>query len=111
MKFKNEIIKIGKFLFQEGLNHSHSGNLSIRHNDQVYITKTGSMLFNLTQDDIVTGSIGVPHIKDASMEYIVHRAIYINSNAKAIVHCHPIFTTVLSLYFDEIEPMDAEGIL
>lgn len=109
MNPKEKIKNIGKMLFLEHLNHSHSGNISILDQNTIFITKSGSMLFDLKDTDIVSGSIENPNIKDASMEYIVHRAIYLKTNFRAIVHCHPVFSILLSLKYNYIEPLDAEG--
>ena len=45
----------------------------------------------------------------ASTELIVHRAIYENTSALAIIHAHPRTAITLSLSRDEIIPIDNEG--
>jgi L-fuculose-phosphate aldolase len=46
----------------------------------------------------------------ASSELVVHRAIYLNTPALAIVHVHPPFAVALSMCMDDaIIPMDSEG--
>jgi ribulose-5-phosphate 4-epimerase/fuculose-1-phosphate aldolase len=39
-KEKKEILKFGKILYEQGLNHSHSGNLSILKNKEIFIKNT-----------------------------------------------------------------------
>ena len=103
--------KIGRELFLQGLNNSHSGNLSIRQGDRIFITRRGSMLANLTEEDIIETGIekNDSNITLASTEIIVHRAIYQNTSALAIVHCHPPYAIALSLIEDDIIPIDSEG--
>jgi len=95
-----------------GINTSHSGNISLRRGDIIYITRRGSMKGFLTNKDIIT--IGLkPSIKDsaASTEAIVHRSIYLNTNAKAVIHTHPPIATAFSFRNSEIKPIDLEGSL
>ena len=106
-----EFAKIGAFLFQAGIISSHGGNLSVRVGDRILITRRGSMLGDLHQRDIIETSL---HKNDsgialASTEVGVHRAIYLNTSALAIVHAHPPHAVVLSLGRNEIIPVDSEG--
>lgn len=106
-----EFSQIGRDLFLQGLNSSHSGNMSVRLGDRLVITRRGSMLGNLKESDLIeTGlSKNDSHITLASTEIGVHRAIYQNTPALAIVHAHPVYATALSLIDDEIIPIDSEG--
>ena len=45
--------RFGRDLFLAGLNSSHSGNLSVRRGDKIIITRRGSMLGNLAEQDII----------------------------------------------------------
>lgn len=106
-----EFAKIGAFLFQAGIISSHGGNLSVRVGDRILITRRGSMLGDLGKNDIVETGIykNDSGIALASTEIGVHRAIYQNTSALAIVHAHPPHAVVLSLSKDEIIPIDSEG--
>ncbi|MDD5455942.1 MAG: class II aldolase/adducin family protein [Candidatus Margulisbacteria bacterium] len=107
-----QIQRVGKKLFNLGLNNSHSGNISVRSGNFVYITHTGSML-----DDLKLKSIVKVHItdktekdKNASMELIVHRAIYqSNPQVNAIVHAHAPYSVIMGIKNREIIPVDMEG--
>ncbi len=104
--------KFGRELFLQGVNSSHSGNMSVRMGDRIFITRRGSMLSDLTERDIIeTGLHGDDsHIVLASTEIKIHRAIYQGTSALAIVHAHPPMAIALSLICDEIIPIDTEGI-
>ena len=101
----------GQDLFLAGLNNSHSGNLSVRQDARVLITRRGAMLGRLKEADLIeTGlSENDANTEMASTELDVHRAIYQNSAAQAIVHAHPVHAIALSLTEDTITPVDAEG--
>lgn len=105
-----DMIRFGKILYEQGLNHSHSGNISIRVNKEILIKKHGAMLGYLTKKDIVKINLNNDE-KDklASLEAKVHRAIYLrNPEIKAIAHGHTIYATVLSFHNKIIKPIDSE---
>lgn len=103
---------IGRDLFARGLVSSHSGNLSIRLGDRIIITKRGSMLNCLNEQDLIeTGVIKNNRATPlASVELVVHRAIYRETQALAVVHAHPLYATAISLTEREIKPSNTEGI-
>lgn len=102
---------VGKKLFEEGLISSHAGNLSIRKEDKIFITRTGAMLSELKEKDIIEVSLDKEGELDkkASIELPVHRAIYQKTKALAIVHAHPVEAIALSLQEEKIFPQDSEG--
>lgn len=102
---------IGHDLFVAGLNNSHSGNMSIRLNRMMAITRSGSMLHRLDHHDIVETLIDGEDAESvrASRERPVHRAIYLQTGAQAIVHAHPPQLIALSFTTDRFMPIDAEG--
>jgi L-fuculose-phosphate aldolase len=106
-----EFQRIGRDLFLSGLVSSHGGNMSIRLGGSLAITRHGSQLGQLTEKDIIeTGLEGNDsNLKLASSETPVHRAIYLNTNALAVVHAHTKAAIALSLLEDEIIPIDTEG--
>jgi len=107
----SQFSQIGRDLFVQGLNSSHSGNMSVRLGDRLVITRRGSMLHNLKESDLIETGLesNDSHITLASTEVGVHRSIYKNTSALAIVHAHPVYATALSLIEDEIIPLDSEG--
>lgn len=106
-----EFIKYGKVLFYQGLNNSHSGNMSFRDGDSIYITRHGARLGDLSERDIVKVNLNdTRKDKKASVEVKVHRAVYLqNRGIRAIVHAHIPFGVVLSLKEKQIKPIDSEA--
>jgi L-fuculose-phosphate aldolase len=102
---------VGRDLFTKGLVSSHSGNLSIRLGERIFITRRGSRLGCLEEHDLIeTGlSKNDRNTPLASVELAVHRAIYRETPALAIVHAHPPHAVALSLTETEIVPIDTEG--
>jgi L-fuculose-phosphate aldolase len=97
--FLNQFQNVGNVLSSHGLVSSASGNLSIRMGDRLIITRRGSNLGALQEKDLIETGItkndrATPM---ASIELPVHRAIYQNTQARAIVHAHPTHVIVISL--------------
>ena len=102
--FLNQFQSIGRSLFNRGLVSSQSGNLSIRMGDRIIITRRGSNLGDLQEKDLVETGINKNDRATplASIELPVHRAIYQQTQARAIVHAHPTHAVALSMYDKEI---------
>ena len=103
--------EIGRDLYAADMISSHGGNLSIRLGDHVIIKRRGSMLGNLKPQDLVETRIDKNDsgVALASTELLVHRTIYQQTPALAIVHCHPRTAIAFSLSRDEIVPIDNEA--
>lgn len=103
--------KAGEDLFASGMNNTHSGNMSVRINRMMAITRSGAMLHRLQFDDLVETLIEGEDNETvrASREIPVHRGIYLKTDANAIVHAHPPHIIALSLNKNYIRPCDAEG--
>lgn len=106
-----QIRDAGEKLLAMGINTTHSGNVSIRGENDVYITRTGSRLDRLAESDIISVPLNEEGKGIASVELPMHRAIYQNTTTKAILHAHPPYTIVFSLLEDAIYPVDNEAFL
>ena len=82
---------IGRDLFVADMISSHGGNMSVRYGDRLIIKRRGAMLGRLQPHDLVETRLDKNDsgVALASSELIVHRAIYQQTPALAIVHCHP----------------------
>ncbi|MEA3253541.1 MAG: aldolase [Chloroflexota bacterium] len=103
--------EVGRALFAQGLISFQSGNLSLRQGDRMLITHRCSALGSICKPDLVeTGIVKNSRATPfASSELSVHRCIYRNTSALAIVHAHPPCAVALSLMEREILPRDMEG--
>lgn len=101
---------VGHDLYASGAISTHGGNLSMRFGDAVFITRRGSMLGHLSDGDVMETRIEACELDEhCSRELVVHRRIYQETDAKAIVHAHPTHTIFRSLVSDEIVPLDSEA--
>ena len=90
---KNEMIQVGKRLYETGLAVAKSGNLSCRLDDKhILITATGTNLGSLIESDIVKVELNSGKCLDKinpSSELPLHSLVYKNFPAQVVVHCHP----------------------
>ena len=88
---KNEIIQVGRRLYETGLAVAKSGNISARLDEKlILITATGTSLGNLSAGDIVKvdlASMRSLDPKNPSSELPLHALVYKNFPAKVVVHC------------------------
>jgi L-fuculose-phosphate aldolase len=111
---RSQLIAVGKELFSRGLQTTRSGNLSVRDGDRFIITQTGANLGHLSDSNFL--SVGLadhsPIPPGASCETPLHRAIYLATDALAIVHAHPIHAIALAQVAaaDRILPIHNEGL-
>ncbi len=109
-----ELAKYGRKLVEHGLVESNFGNISVRAGDTILITRTGSALDEITENSVVEVKVEDICSLDiiASSETIVHRQIYQQTSALAIIHAHCLYSVVESLLTGpdgEIMPVDSEG--
>ena len=107
MNEKTLLIESGKKLLHEGFTVETWGNISVRGEDGlVYITPSGMDYDTCTEDDVVVmtldGTVVDGH-RVPSIENGLHRAVYAaRPDVNAIVHTHPIFSTVFSAMGENI---------
>ncbi|MEK6563759.1 MAG: class II aldolase/adducin family protein [Candidatus Omnitrophota bacterium] len=97
---RDEVVNIGKKLYELRLVVGRSGNLSARLDENtILITSTGSSLGSLSHDDIIKVDLkNEEDLKNKRLttEFPLHRMVYENSPHKNIIHCHP---TLINAYF------------
>ncbi|MFH1198602.1 MAG: class II aldolase/adducin family protein [Candidatus Omnitrophota bacterium] len=97
---KEEIIKIGKRLYDLRLVVARAGNLSAKVDaDNILITATGISLGVLTDADVIKIDLSKDddaRNKKVTSEFPLHRLIHKNFSSKVVIHCHP---TLINAYF------------
>lgn len=112
---KDKIIDIGKKLYLKNLTVATSGNISIKTEEGIYITASGTSLGNLREEDIVLIDFDGKEKSQgiASSEKKLHVAIYkLRKDVNAIIHTHPVYLTSFAVCNKELkEPIMSENIL
>jgi L-fuculose-phosphate aldolase len=103
--------QIGADLFAAGLASATSGNYSVREGEGLWITRSGAQKAHLTPEDVMFLPLLPDPKRDqgASVERVIHRAIYQQTDATAVVHAHPRHAIALSFHLEAIVPIDLEG--
>ena len=109
---KDEIIKVGKRLYQAGLAVANSGNISCRLDGKnILITATGTFLGDLKPEDLVKVDLasGKPEgSKKPSSELPLHSLVYKNFPAKVVIHCHPPLINGYFSVYDSLKALTFE---
>jgi L-fuculose-phosphate aldolase len=108
-KIQQEIIKVGKFIYDKGYIVATDGNISVRINSkEILITRSGVCKGEMNRGDIVRLSLRgterrgnlqlSKHTNYPSTEYRFHLAIYQNRpDVNAIIHAHPPYSTTFAV--------------
>lgn len=107
MDMREVIVKAGKKLIHEGFTVETWGNISVRDGEGlVYITPSGMDYESCTADDIVVMTIDKTIVSGArkpSIETDLHLEVYkARPEVKAIVHTHPVYSTVFGCMGERI---------
>ncbi len=110
---KDEIINIGKKLYDLRLAASHSGNLSARVDENnILITTTGSSLGDLYSEDILKVDLTDPENfknKRLTTEFPLHLAIYKNFKHQVTIHCHPALANAYFAAYSDLKTLTFES--
>lgn len=97
-------------LHAHGLNDAHSGNVSIRDGDAIWITPTGACADELSVNDLVRCGLDGRCGEGASLDAPLHLKVYQrNTAARAVVHSHGPHSVALTLDGEDFVPPDFEG--
>ena len=102
-----DMIEYSKLCASNGLIYGNFGNLSVKYENNIYITRSGAMMGKLVSSDIIVFRNNIP--PEASSDTPIHFGIYQNIGQGAVFHMHGDFTIVLSLLFKSINPCDFVG--
>jgi L-fuculose-phosphate aldolase len=87
-----------------------SGNLSVWTPAGVLITREGAALHRLTDADLcLIARATEPPVATPALDTPIHRAIYVASGDKAVVHAHPRHAVALARAGTDFLPPDIEG--
>lgn len=116
-ELKDEIIKYGNIIDRKSFSPGTSGNISVRYEDKIIITASGSSNGSLTYDDLITIDFEGKVIegdsnKKPSSEKLLHIEFYKKRpDINAIIHVHPIFLSSFASARKSLEePVMAENV-
>ncbi|HEY4358513.1 MAG TPA: aldolase [Acidobacteriaceae bacterium] len=98
-----ELVEIARSLFQRGYSFGTAGNISVRINDVVYATPTGSSFGTLTAGALAPCDLdGRPaSSQKPTKEILFHTACYrARPESRAVVHLHSTYATAVATLRD-----------
>ena len=102
--------RAGDDLLRTALVPPGAGNLSVWTPEGVVITREGALLHRLTATDLcLISRTTEPPVATPSLDTPIHRAIYVSSGGRAVVHAHPRYAITLSFGERRFLPADLEG--
>lgn len=114
-QIKNEVIKYGDIIDAKNFSPGTSGNISVRYEDKIIITSSGSSNGDLSYEDLVLidfeGNV-LDGNKKASSEKFIHIEFYKKRpDINAIIHVHPPFLSSFAAARKSLEnPVMAENV-
>jgi L-fuculose-phosphate aldolase len=100
-KIKQQIIEIGKRLYQKGFVVANEGNISVKLNKKIIVTPTMRCKGFLTLEDLVTVDLNGRQIEGKlkpTSELLLHIFAYRKRpDIVAVVHAHPPYSTALAV--------------
>jgi ribulose-5-phosphate 4-epimerase/fuculose-1-phosphate aldolase len=113
LRDREALCALGRSLFERGLTHGSTGNLSLRTQDGYLLTPTGSSLGALDPERLsVLDAAGV-HVRGdpPTKEALLHLAMYRERpRDRAVVHLHSTHAVAVSVLAD-VDPADALPVL
>jgi L-fuculose-phosphate aldolase len=114
MSLREQLCEYGRRAVELGLVIGTSGNLSVREGDLVAVTPSGVALDRLTPEMCpvvdVEGYLVEGDLQPSS-ETPMHLAVYATTDAKAIVHTHSVFGTIVATTMTELPPVHYNALL
>lgn len=111
---REQLCEYGRRAVELGLVIGTSGNLSVREGELVAVTPSGVALDRLTPETCpvvdVEGHLVEGELQPSS-ETPMHLAVYEATDARAIVHTHSVFGTVVATTMTELPPVHYNALL
>jgi L-fuculose-phosphate aldolase len=107
---REDLARHYKWLRQYGNNDSHSGNASVRVDDDFWVTPSGACADLLSADQLLRCQLNGTLAEGASLDARLHMLVYHNNpEAGAVLHSHGPYTVAMTMNGEEFLPPDFEG--
>lgn len=108
-KARESIVRTARSLFDRQLTHGSTGNISVRIDDRILVTPTGSSLGTVTEESLSVIDLDGKHVDGArpSKEAFLHAAVLrARPSAGAVVHTHSTYSAAVSA-LNGLDPANA----
>lgn len=114
--FRQEIVRIGRLMYEKGYVVANDGNISCRISDGILITPSGVSKGAITPDSLlVVDEVGrvLRGEGTPSSELRMHLMLYRqNSKIQAVCHAHPLYATAFAVSGQPLDiPLTCEAVV
>ena len=107
---REDLVRHYQWLRQHGNNDSHSGNASVRVDDDFWVTPSGACADLLNADQLIRCELNGGCGKGASLDAPLHRLVYQgNPRTRAVLHSHGPYSVAMTMNGEDFVPIDFEG--
>lgn len=107
---REDLTRHYQWLRQHGNNDSHSGNASVRVDDDFWVTPSGACADLLSADQLLRCQLDGTLAKGASLDARLHMLVYKhNPEARSVIHSHGPYTVAMTMNGEDFVPPDFEG--
>lgn len=107
---REDLVRHYRWLRQYGNNDSHSGNASVRVEEDMWITPSGACADLLSADRLLRCQLDGTLAEGASLDAALHLAVYRNNPAaQAVLHSHGPYSVAMTMNGEDFIPPDFEG--
>jgi len=111
---REQVAAAARRLADHGLLVGTAGNVSARDGDRIAVTGTGVVLGACTADDVTVVSADGGVVEGAlvpTSELELHRGVYADTAAAAVVHTHAPYSTAVACVLDELPVIHYQQLL
>ncbi len=105
---KNKIIEASELIERFGLTYYKEGNISIKDNDNIFITKSGVIKGILKESDILIWNMHDNPPQGITSEWRLHSEVYKNTSYTSVLHLHPMYVSIVSVNSSLFKPVIQE---
>ncbi|MEU6645366.1 3-oxo-tetronate 4-phosphate decarboxylase [Saccharomonospora sp. NPDC046836] len=105
---REEVVRVARSMFDRGLTHGSTGNVSLRLGEEILVTPTGCSLGTVAPEDLSSIDLTGKHVAGPrpSKEAFLHAAVLrARPAAEAVVHTHSTHAAAVSCLADR-DPQD-----
>ena len=107
---REDLVRHYQWLRQHGNNDSHSGNASVRVENDFWVTPSGACADLLSADQLIRCELAGSSGPGASLDAPLHRLVYRhNPKARAVLHSHGPYSVAMTMHGEDFIPPDFEG--
>ncbi len=105
---KDKIVEASELIDHFGLTYYKEGNISIKDNNNIFITKSGVIKGVLKESDILVWDMNNNPPQGITSEWRLHLEVYKNSSYTSVLHLHSMFISIVSANSSIFKPVIQE---